>query len=191
MSIQSWQETHAATQTDGTALSNTTTATSLLGAAGAGAAASKFSFPPNTFVPGKVLKVTAAGRISTVVTTPGTLTLDLRTGATVLANGGAMALNAVAKTNVPWFLEWYLTARFNANNINFMHQGRWSSEAVIGAPLPSAGGCGVHLLPNAAPAVGSTFDPAAAVVLDLFGTWSVANAANSVQVHQFFVESLN
>jgi len=72
-----------------------------------------------------------------------------------------------------------------------MHQGTWTSEAVIGAALPAAGGAGVHLLPNAAPAVGTGFDSTAAQAVNLFGTWSVANAANSILTHQYMVESLN
>jgi hypothetical protein len=56
-----------------------------------------------------VLSIRAAGRVSNIVTTPGTLTLDVRIGPTsniIVANGGAMALNTVAKANVPWWLEW-------------------------------------------------------------------------------------
>jgi hypothetical protein len=104
-----------------------------------------------------------------------------------------MALNIVAKTNVPWILEWIMTCRAigSGTTSNLMHQGAWTSEAVIGSPLPSAGGAGTHLLPNAAPAVGTGFDSTAAQTVDLFGTWSVANAANSIQVHQYKIEALN
>lgn len=175
-------------QADGAAVGNTTTPTSLLLGQG------KFTMPANTIdVIGKVFKVTAAGRVSNIVTTPGTLTLDLRLGAVIAANGGAMALNIVAKTNVPWYLEWYLTARSVGSSTvaTLMHQGKWYSESVIGAALPSAGGCGVHLLPNATPAVGTGFDSTAAQQIDLFATWSIANAGNTITCHQFMVELVN
>jgi hypothetical protein len=193
VSIQTWQETHVTSLVDGSAISNSTSQLSLLGVAGAGASASKFSFPPNFLSVGKMLKITAAGRISTVVTTPGTLTLGLLFGAVVIANGGAMALNIVAKTNVPWVLEWNLVCRAigSSTSANFMHQGVWTSEAVIGSPVPGTGGAGSHMLPNAAPAVGTGFDSTASQVMDIVATWSIANAANSITMHQFRAESLN
>ena len=193
MSLQTWQETLITSQVDGVALTNSTAATSLLGAAGTGASHAKLTLPANYFSIGKMLRISAFGRISTVVTTPGTLTLDLRFGAVIVANGGAMSLNAVAKTNVPWWLELILTCRAIGSGTiaNLMPQGVWQSEAVIGAPLPTAGGNGSLLIPVGAPVVGTGFDSTAAQQIDLFGTWSIANAANSILVHQYSIESLN
>lgn len=192
MSSQTWQETLINSNVDGVALTGSTAATSLLGGAGTGASHAKVTLPANYFYVGRVLKVTAHGRISTVVTTPGTLTLDLRLGAVIVANGGAMSLNIVAKTNVSWWLEWVLTCRAigSGTTANLMHQGSWTSEAVIGAPLPTVGGVGTLLLPASAPAVGTGFDSTASQTVDLFGTWSINNA-NSILVHQYKVESLN
>lgn len=192
MSIQTWQETLINAAVDGPALANSTTATSLIGGVGTGTP-SKVTLPANYFAVGRMLRVVAQGRISTLVTTPGTLTLDLRLGAVIAANGGAMSLNIVAKTLVPWWLEWILTCRTIGSGTvaTLMHQGRWASEAVIGSPLPTVGGVGSLLIPVATPAVGTGFDSQAAQTLDLFGTWSVANAANSIQLHQLLVESLN
>ena len=193
MSINSWQETIINTSVDGAALGNSAVATSILGGAGTGASQAKITLPANYLQVGKMLKVSAMGRISTLVTTPGTFTLDIRFGAIVVANGGAMSMNIVAKANVPWFLEWVLTCRAIGSGTlaNFMHQGLWTSEAVIGAPLPTVGGAGTHMLPNAAPAVGTGFDSTAAQTVDLFGTWQTASASNTITLHQFKVESLN
>ena len=193
MSLQTWQETLIATNVDGAAVTNTTTPTSILGGTGTGASQAKLTLPSNFFYVGRVLKITAQGRISTVVTTPGTLTLDVRFGAVIVANGGPMSLNVVAKTNVPWWLEWVLTCRAigSGTTSNLMHQAQWQSEAVIGSPLPTVGGVGSLLIPVSAPAVGTGFDSTAAQTVDLFGTWSVANAANSIQLHQYKLEALN
>ncbi len=185
MSRLNFQETLMVQKIDGPALANTTTPTSIL------AAAAKYLVPANFFEIGRKLVVKAHGRISNIVTTPGTLTLDLRLGAIVIANGGAMALNVVAKTNVPWSLIWEVICRAEGATANCMHQGEWRSESVIGALLPSVGGVPSHMLPNAAPAVGSNFDSGAAAVLDLFGAWSIANAGNSIQVHGFELISPN
>jgi hypothetical protein len=39
--------------------------------------------------------------------------------------------------------------------------------------------------------VGTGFDSTAAQLVDLFATWSVANASNSITCHQFHIEDLN
>lgn len=188
MSQQSWNETLVSMQADGAALASSTTATSLLHATGL------YIFPTNYFATvGKRIKVVAAGRIGTVVTTPGTFTFDFKLGSTIVATGGAMSLNVVAKTNVPWRLEWEMTCRAVgiSTTTTLMHQGYWISEAVIGAGVPTATGAGVHLLPNAAPAVGTGFAWNATQAADLFGTWSVNNASNTITCHQFEIVSLN
>lgn len=185
-----YAETLIASQVDSTALTASTTPTSIL------PAAARYTLPPNFFAaPGKQLLLCAMGRVSNIVTTPGTLTLDVRMGPTsniVVFNGGAMALNIVAKTNVTWFLEILLTCRAigNSTNANLMGYGQWCSESVIGSPLPSAGGSGQLNLPASAPAVGTGFDSTVAMVVDVFGTWSLNNA-NSIQTHQYSLISLN
>ena len=189
MGIQSWRETITTAQTDGTAVTNTTPLTLLPSGA-------RIIIPSNFWYIGKAVKITALGRISNIVTTPGTLTLDVRTGPSgtiVCANGGAMALNIVAKTNVTWSLEWYLTCRAigSGTSANLMHVGKFMSESVIGSPLPSAGGSGVLLLPSSAPAIGTGWDSTAANVIDLFATWSVNNAGNTLLLHQYMLEAMN
>jgi hypothetical protein len=71
-----------------------------------------------------------------------------------------------------------------------MHQGEWTSESVIGSGVPTAGGAGTHMLPNAAPAVGTGFDSTVSMIVDLFATWSLNNA-NSILVHQYELADLN
>lgn len=165
-------------QVDGTAVTNTTTPTSLL------PAAAGYTFGASFFKQiGDKLLVKAAGRISTVVTTPGTLTLDLRYGATTIATSGAMTLSTSAKTNVAWEVEWLLTARAIGATGNFMHQGHFISEAAGATTV--AGEAKVILMPQSAPAVGSNVDLTAAAKLDMYATWSVANASNSITLHQF------
>ncbi len=173
---------------DGTALTNTTTATSIL------PVIAKPTLPANYLFAGKMFRVTATGRISTVVTTPGTLTLDLRFGSVNVFSGGAMTLNTTAQTNVGWIYEAMFTVRAvgATTTANVLGQGSWQSHAVIASPAPTAGSAGEHILPfNTAPVVGTGFDSTAAQLVDLFATWSVANAANSITCHQFMIEDLN
>ena len=186
MSIQSWQETLVSATADSTALTASVTATTIL------VPMAVFTLPANFFHVGRQIRITAAGRVSNVVTDPGTLTLDIRFGAVIAANGGPMAINIVAKANVPWVLEWLLTCRSvgSGTTATMMHQGQWGSESVIASPLPGAGGHGTHVLPNATPAVGTGFDSTIAQAVNLFGTWSLNNA-NSILTHQYRLESLN
>ena len=173
---------------DGAALTNTVTATSLL------PVIAKPTLPANYLFAGKMFRVRATGRISTVVTTPGTLTLDLRFGSVAVFSSGAMTLNTVAQTNTPWIYDALLTVRAvgSGTTANVLGQGLWTSHAVIGASAIGTAGAASQIMPyNAAPAVGTGFDSTAAVTVDLFGTWSVANAANSITCHQFHVEDLN
>lgn len=184
MSLQSWQETKTTAQVDGTALANSLVATSLL------PAAAKFTLWPTFFQVGTAIRVFAAGRVSNIVTTPGTLTLDIRFGSIVVATGGAITLNVAAKTNVSWWLDWLLTCRAigGGTTANLMHQGAWISESVVSAP---AGTAGTFMLPASAPAVGAGFDSTTAQTVDLFATWSIANAGNSIQLHQMKLVALN
>ena len=169
---------------DGAALSNTTTATSIIPASAIA------TIPAGTLQIGSTLKVSIRGRISTLVTAPGTLTLDVRFGAVVVFNGGAMALNIVAQTNATFELEALVTVRAlgSSTSANALGTARFNSRAVIGSAAVGTGGGGVLLLPDTAPAVGTGFDSTVAQAVTVFGTWSIANAANSIQVHQAVVE---
>ena len=185
MSAQTWVETHIASKIAGSALTASTSQTSIV------PAASVKPLPAGFFEEGKSLLVRAAGKISNVVTTPGTLTLDIEYGGTVIATSGALSLNTTAMSNLPWYLEWLLTCRAEGTSATVIHAGKFTSHSVIGSPAPTAGGAGTHLIPyNTAPAVGNTFDSNDAGDLDLLATWSISNA-NSITCELFAVEMLN
>lgn len=187
MSFSSWMETYSTANGDGPSLSNSTTATSIL------PAQAKFTLPANFFAIGRSIRIEAWGRISNIVTSPGNLTLDVRFGSIIVANGGTMNLNVVAKTTVPWYLEWVLTCRAvgNGTTANMMPQGIFQSESLVGSPVPTAGGNGCLLIPVGTPAVGSGFDSTATQTVDMFATFSVANAGNLIQLHQFSIAGIN
>lgn len=177
MTMQTYNETVAWASTSGSALGNSITPASIL------PPGARWPIPAN-MRQGQIIKVVASGRVSNIVTTPGTLLLELRAGSDIIASGGAMALNTVAKSNVSWWLEWLLTCQSTSATANFTHQGRWTSESVIGSPLPSVGGAGTHMLPASTPGVGASTDLTAGKMLDLFATWSIANVGNTITLHQ-------
>lgn len=169
-----------AAQVDGPALSGTSTATSIL------PAQAKLTVPANFLdYAGRRLRVTAQGRLSNIVTTPGTLILDLRLGATVVFNGAAMQLSTTAHTNVPWWLEVEMTLRVVGAVASFMGQALFFSQAASISAADPTSGHSFLLAPNSAPAVGSTFDSTAALVLDMFAKFSIADAANAITLHQY------
>lgn len=193
MSLQSWQETLITAQVDGTALTNSTTQTSIL------PTTARYTLPSNYFSAiGKTLRLKAFGRVSTVVTTPGNITFLFCLGTVASPinafTSGASALNVVAQTNASWELEMLLTCRAigSGTSANMMGLSRWISRASLNAPaVGTTTGVGAVLGPDTAPAVGTGFDSTITNVVDLQATFSVANAANSIQLHGFTLESLN
>ena len=174
----------AAASVDGAALTNTTTATSIMPTSAVA------TIPAGALQVGSTIKLSIRGRISTVTAAPGTLTLDVRFGSVVVFNGGAMTLNVTAQTNATFELDALLTVRAlgSSTSANALGTARFNSRAVVGAAAAGTGGGGVLLLPDTAPVVGTGFDSTAAQAVTVFATWSIANAANSIQVHQAVVE---
>lgn len=156
--------------------------------------ANRIVLPNSFFYIGRAINILMNGRISCVVTTPGTARYDIcmgSAGTTIVYDTGAMNLNTVAKTTVPWFLEVLLVCRAvgTGTTTTFFPRGQWTSEALVGSPLNSAGGNGSLLVPVSAPAVGAGMDNTAASALDVFFTQTVATG--SMTVHNYQVDVLN
>lgn len=186
MSAYSWVETLATAQADGAALTNSTTQTSII------PVSAKIILPANHFTNlGKGLRIRAGGRISTVITSPGTLTFDVKFGSIAVFTSGAMSLNATAQTNATWELDIELLARVVGSSAQMIGTGNWRSRAVVGVGAAGSTGVGTLVLPDNTPAVGTAFDATASAAVDLLATWSVANASNSITLHRYSVQSLN
>ena len=137
---------------------------------------------------GKVWLAFLSGRISCAATTPGTARFDLRTGpsGTIVAfDTGALNLNVNAKATVPWQLLVRLTCRAIGSGTAsaLFGTGRFESEALIGAPLPSVGGNGSLLVPVGTPTIGTGYDNTAQNAVDWFFTQTVGTG--SMTVHQY------
>lgn len=186
MSRQTWHETLITAETDGTAVTAAAAATLLPTNA-------KITLPNNFFYIGRKLQIRASGRISSVITTPGTARFDVRVGAVVAFDGLAILLDSVAAhTDVPWWLEIDLTCRAvgSGTSTTLFGTGRWTCEDILGVPASAPKGVLTAILPwNTAPAVGTGFDNTAANTLDLFFTQTVATG--SCQLHTYEVISCN
>jgi len=185
MSALTWGETLITSQVDGAAVT-AAAATTLL------PAAAKKTLEPNFFKTlGQQLIIRASGRVSTVITTPGTFRVDVRFGGTVVFDGLAVALaTADAYTNVGWWLEIVLTLRALGTSANLMGQGRLDLPNAAGAAATPPKGALTAMLPwNSAPAVGANFDSGASQVVDLFFTQTAATG--SCTLHQYALISGN
>lgn len=164
----------------------------------AAAAASMLATPDRFVLPSKYWsiakkwKLKAQGRISCAVTTPGTARFDIRmgpAGSIVVFDTGALNLNIVAKTTVPWELEVELICRaLGAGTVTQLFGiGKFTSEAVVGAPANTAGGNGVLMCPVGAPALGAGFDNTAQNIFDMFFTQTVATGSmtmHNLEIHE-------
>lgn len=188
----SFEEVLVTAQGDGSALTNSTTATSIL------PAAARFTLPSNFFANiGKSIRIKASGRISTLVTSPGNLSFAVQFGTVaspISVFTATTALNIVAQTNATWDLEVNLVCRAlgSGTSATMLGVGKWISRASLNAPVvATTTGVGTVLLPDTAPAVGTGFDSTITNVVDLFATFSAASSSNSIQLHQYSLESLN
>lgn len=187
----SFSELRGFMSASGAALTNSAAATSLLTAQG------KFTIPANWFAVGKKVRVRAWGAAFWTATQV-SLTLDVRFGAAVVFNGGAILNEQVNVFGTPgksWKFEADLLCRAIGAAANCMGAGTFTSALVKGAAAGPVGTLHAPLPWNAPPVVGANFDSTAAagVVVDLFGTWAntTGGAGDSVQCHMFEVELQN
>lgn len=183
MSFNSWNQTLVAQFADSTALSNSTTPTSIIHPA------AKYTLPAGLFQnSGAKIQIVASGRIGTVVTTPGNITFDVKFGSTSVFTSGATALNVTAQTNATWdlIIDLIVRAAGQSTTATVLGTAKWISRASLNAPaVGTTTGVGTVLLPDTAPAVGTGFDSTSAQAVDLFATFSVANASNTITTHQY------
>lgn len=177
---------------DGTAVTAAAQTSLFTGAGGTGGI---YTLPSNFFnVNNKTIRLVTTGRISNAVTTPGTARFAVQFGSTVsVFDSLAINLNIVAKTNVNWTLDLTLICQAQGGGTVtalFPVDCKFTSEAVVGSPLPTVGGCGVVMLPyNTAPAVGAGFDATTPQKIDILFTQTVATG--SIQTHSHQVFALN
>jgi hypothetical protein len=185
MSRQAWVETLITSEIDGAALT-------AIGAASMLPAAAKYTFQPNFFDIGRAIRITASGRVSTVITTPGTLRFDVRTQAAISVFDSLAILpdSTAAYVTVGWYLEILLTCRAIGTTGNLFGQGKFCSTDIAGQIAAPPKGALTAILPwNSAPAVGANFDTTISNSFDVFFTQTVATG--SLTCHQYALESLN
>lgn len=128
---------------------------------------------------GDIITFRAFGKISCVVTTPGTARFDIRAGSTVIADSGALNLNVVAKTNVPWWLDFegFVSAIGSGTSATITGLFRFTSEAVVGSAANTAGTNGTLLAPVGGAVAGNGFDSTITNVMTAYFTQTVTTGS--------------
>ena len=183
-----WQ-TLTTLQAPGNAIASSSTRTSLT----LGQTAARYLMPGDTLKQiGDALLLDASGVITTVVTTPGTLTLDFALATTAICSTGAMTLNTVAQSSTPWSLRMMMTVQTLGvtTAATFKFGGFWLSPASVNVALAATGpGPGGQIIPYSGTATGASttsagFDSTVNNVTDLYSTFSVSTA-NSITLQQY------
>jgi hypothetical protein len=149
--------------------------------------AAKFPLPGQYFSwIGKKLRIDMSGRVSTLVTTPGTFRIDIRFGGTVVFDSLAIALaTADAYTNQGWRFHCDLIARNTGTAMSLFPEAWILLPNMAGVPSTPPKAFGAAMLPwNTAPAVGNTFDGTVQQVVDVFFTQTVATGSQTVHTYE-------
>lgn len=190
MGVQTFQEVLTQSVTDGPTLTAAARASCI-------PTANRIVLPSSYFYVGKRIRIKMSGRISSVITTPGTARFDIALGAagtTIVFDSLAILLDSVAAhTNVKWELEVELVCRaVGATTLTtfFPAIAKFTSEDILGVPATAPKGVLTSMLPwNTAPAIGAGMDNNAASIVDVFFTQTVATG--SMTVHDYCLEALN
>lgn len=154
-------------------------------------AANKITLPANWWRVGRCLRIRFAGRISSVITTPGTGRFDVAIGAVAAFDTQAILLDDVAAhVTVPFAGEIFLVCRSIGAAAQLMGSGYVASQDIVGVAATQPKGGPVAVVPWAAnPALGTAFDSTVAGILDFMFTQTVATG--SMTLTQYVVEALN
>lgn len=189
MSRQGWQESLAWQRAAGSLLATYTTAKSVINPD------ALVTLPPNFFEAGRMLRLQVTGAISNIVTTPGLINFQVKVGSVAAFDTGNIQLNATAHVTLPFWLDLLLTCRAigsgSAANLIGLAQVTGRMFTMTAGQTDSAQDMPTILAPAIAPAVGTGFDSSIANILDFWSGFTIANAGNGVQIHQYRVTSPN
>lgn len=184
-----YQDTLVASKVGGSSFGTFTTAKTVLNSPDV------ITLPPSFFVIGKKLRIGIRGGIGSLVTTPGTITFQVMLNAVIAFTTGAIQLNATAHTNLPFWLDIDLICRAvgSGTSANLIGLGRIVGAMVTptAAQVDGVNSNAVIVVPATAMAVGTGFDSTISQVLDLFAGFSISNAANTIKIEDYTVQSLN
>lgn len=182
MSRQFWNETLTWATANGAAIANTTTETILF---------PNITIPANFLQDGRTLRLTATGKLSNIVTTPGNISFLLRWGGvagTILAQTSTINLNTTAQTDIMFRIVIEIVTRANGASGSLLAMGivDLAFKSVIQPEFMGSAGGNSGNTPAAV-----TVDLTADTALALSAKFSVANAGNTITGMNYLLEALN
>jgi len=155
----------------------------------------EYTFGAKALEVGDAFKYTLLGNISTVITTPGTITMRLRwggVGGTILAASGAFAPDPTAAgTNISYAIEYWIVCRASGATGSLFAMGRMELQDYDDASATTLkGSLDMALIPPTGPAA-TTVNTAVANALSPTVAFSVATATTQLTNHIAILESLN
>jgi len=185
MGVQGWEELLDGLVTNGTQISNTVTETIVC---------PDFNVPAYYMAPGRVLRITAYGLVSNVVTTPGTLAFWVRWGGVsgaILCASNAIAMDTTARTSYPWMLQALVTCR-TAGTGGTMNSFGW---VMTPDTLSSTAANLLSNMMTSAVSPGAnadvTTDTTIAKLLSVTAKFSVSTSPTNLTCQQRIIEVLN
>jgi hypothetical protein len=150
---------------------------------------------PNFWYVGRKMRITVVGALSNIVTTPGTIVMQVMMGAIVAFTTGNIQLNATSHVLLPFWLDVILECRAvgSGTAANLMGMGRLQGiqPTLTAAQVDAVNTGGIFSAPATAPAVGTGFDSTIANILDFWVGFSTNQPTNGVQVQLYLPEFLN
>lgn len=153
---------------------------------------------PNFFKPGQKVRITVCGALSNIVTTPGTVVLQVMLGSVIVWSSGNIQLNASAHTLLPFKLVIELTCQLANTAVGGAVAKLMGLGLLTGVMFTktagqtdSVQGDQSIVVPVTAPALGTAFDSTVSQTLDLFAGFSISNAGNGIRIDQYDVEFPN
>lgn len=149
------------------------------------------TLPPNYEKVATKFRVRAAGGLSNIVTTPGTVTFQVMMGSIVVWTSGAIQMSTTAHTLIPFWLDVFLRVDSSGSGTNAKMLGMGKLNGImftVGSGADSTTVVGEFPVPATAPAVGTGFDSTIANILDFWVGFSISNAGNGIQLYDYEVE---
>lgn len=202
MPKQAWSQGLATQKGAGTLFNTYTTAKTVINQE------ALYPIGANSLTLGDSYCITVDGGISTLVTTPGTITFQVNfAGPIVVWTSGAIQLNATAHTTLPFRIVINLSVQLLNTTVGGA-VAKFAGQAVLQGTMftktiaatdawgrVSAADTAVSdvtmCVPTTAPALGAAFDSTISQTFDFFVGFSVNNAANGIQISQYRLDGNN
>ena len=186
---QVWMAPVAWAESTGPSLSNSSTPTSILPAGMA-----KWICRGQVLDVGTTIEGVGLCQCSNIVTSAGTLTLDVKMGGTVVMSSGAMNFSTTAHTALPLFFKFFMTCQTIGSATAATFKGWWevASQCLSLTSIADQGSTIPLLIgPNTTPAAGNGFDSTVDNTMDVYATFSNAQTGNAIQLHCYRAVLIN